>query len=195
MGSKDNSKKMKEKNKGSDSKLKKEELIITLSNGIVESKMKLFYANHINKAIKSFIQLNVWKFLEKTRQIIFDMKDFSNDVKLLLEVHFNSYKKVLENQSGNTLSKEDKSENDEDKDTVIYDIKVKGDGFEKELDEKDTKIIKEILEMKKLSYNINDSYLYILDPRKKNMEPLYMYLMLGERENSDKEKGAENNDN
>merc|ERR1711976_583029 len=107
MGSKDNSKKMKEKNKGSDSKLKKEELIITLSNGIVESKMKLFYANHINKAIKSFIQLNVWKFLEKTRQIIFDMKDFSNDVELLLQVHFNSYENVLNSTSEKILSKEE----------------------------------------------------------------------------------------
>lgn len=71
-------------------KMKKEQLVIVLDNGVVQSKMKLFYANHINKAIKEFINLNIWKFMEKTRQIIRELDEIAENVNLVLVTVFNN---------------------------------------------------------------------------------------------------------
>ena len=90
----DSEKKDGEGDKKEESKLKKQELKIILKNGIIESTMKLFYANHINDAIKEFINLNVWKFMEKTRQVIFNLDGLSKDIKNLLILNFHSFKKV-----------------------------------------------------------------------------------------------------
>ena len=139
----------KEKKESFGKKMVKEQLIITLDNQVVQSTMKLFYANHINDAIREFINLNIWKFMEKTRQIIGNLEPISKDITNVLEIIFNFDKGIIKykNKNLDTIIKNENKEN-ENKEKVDFFKYKKFDELEekKNLIKYQIEIIKEINE-------------------------------------------------